>query len=898
MAIGSGSRESSLSDASRCIWAKLGEDGSSWLPLAVHLRDAAGVAGLLWDRWLPESTKGIVSRGLSGTAAEPREILIFLAASHDLGKATPAFQIKAKGKCPSIIDSLVSHGLRMRPMSSPDAVPHATASELIMERSGLDQSVADVCGAHHGTAPTKRELKNSRAYPANTGFSDPAWKSVQDELLWYAVSLSGTDMEELRRARLDIEAQAVLSGLVIMADWISSNEAWFPYDIGCDAGDEAFRARVGSAAEKLSLTDAWAGDVPAAEDIFRERFGFEARPFQAAVAEAACEMRSPGVMVIEAPMGEGKTEAALAAAEILAHRFGAGGIMFALPTQATSDGVFPRVEKWIGEVSGGSRHTVFLAHGKSRYNRFYMDLPRAGWNVSGGPVVVNEWFSGRKKGLLSDFAVGTVDQLLMGGLRQRHLALRHLGLANKVVIIDECHAYDAYMGSYLQKVMQWLGAYRVPVILLSATLPPSRRRELVDAYTGKKSPEDSGYAAVQSYPVITYSDGEEVKQRFPPASGRSTDVSVERIADEALPDRLGKLTSQGGYAGIIVNTVGKAQRIADELAHRFGKESVRLLHSRFTVIDRSVKESEAVEMLSKGNRKAPPFRMFIVGTQVMEQSLDLDFDVMATDLCPVDLLIQRIGRLHRHDNVRPGPLEEPRLLLLDKGEGEMDAGSRAVYGDLQLLNTRLLVKDRISVPADVEPLVRAAYSPAPVAGSEVLGEDYSDAEREAALKMKKKETKASAFQISGPTESQTLIGWTEFGTSDSEAAGRAAVRDTDGSVEVILVGRSGDGAYRVIPYEGGGGEEIPSDSAPAPETGYEMQGCKIALPRYFSRPERIEETLESLASYKSENIPSIWDESEWLAGENYLVLDDEGRCELCGKRMAYDSEIGLRFVDD
>ena len=889
-----------LSEKAGRIWAKLSDDGGTWLQLAVHLRDSANVAGLLWDRWLPESTKSIVSGGLSGTTAGPRNILLFLAAAHDIGKATPAFQMKAGDKCPEIIESLRILGLAIGFMSSPDAVPHSTASELILEGMGFDRSLASVCGAHHGAAPTKRDLKNSMAYRKNIGSSDSAWKEVQEEFVRYAESLSGADEDELIRARLDICAQVILSGLVIMADWISSNEEWFPYDIDSKAGRDAFRSRLDSAAEKLSLTSAWSGKTPDAGHIFEDRFGFSPRPFQAAVAEAAGEMQSPGIMVIEAPTGEGKTEAALAAGEILAHRFGVGGIMFALPTQATSDGIFPRVERWIGEVSGGSRHTVFLAHGKSRYNRFYMDLPRTGWNVGeGDSVVVNEWFGGRKKGMLSDFAVGTVDQVLMGGLKQRHLALRHLGLANKVVIIDECHAYDAYMGSYLQKIVRWLGSYRVPVILLSATLPPSRRRELVEAYTGRNEElEDGGYTGNSAYPVITYSDGGDVKQKFPPASGRSMDVTVERISDGELLDRLDELTSQGGYAGIIVNTVRKAQRIAEYLAQRFGRENVRLLHSGFTVIDRSAKESEAVSMLGPGNRRAPPFRMFIVGTQVMEQSLDLDFDVLATDLCPVDLLIQRIGRLHRHDNVRSEPLKEPRILLLDKGTGDIDSGSRAVYGDLQLLNSRLLVGDRVSIPGDVERLVRAAYSGVPVSGSETLGEEYAEAEEESSLKMKKKETKAAAFQISAPSAVSTLVGWTEYGAPDREAAANAAVRDTDGSVEVILVCRGIDGVYRVIPFEGGGGEEIPSDSPPSPEIGYEMQGCRIALPRAFSRPGSIEETLKALAARKKENIPAQWDGSEWLSGENYLILDDDGRCELCGKRMAYDSEIGLRFVDD
>ena len=231
------------------------------------------------------------------------------------------------------------------------------------------------------------------------------------------------------------------------------------------------------------------------------------RPMQRAAVEVARSVETPGLMIIEAPMGEGKTEAALAAAEILAARTGRGGICVALPTMATTDAMFGRVHRWLERLpheDGADVRSVFLAHGKARLNEEFQGLARSSgrWVMSamgedlreGGSstrdklrnppdsVVVSQWMQGRKKGMLANFVVCTVDQVLMGALEMKHLCLRQLALANKVVVIDECHAYDSYMRCYLNRVLEWLGAMGVPVVLLSATLPAQQRREMLTSY--------------------------------------------------------------------------------------------------------------------------------------------------------------------------------------------------------------------------------------------------------------------------------------------------------------------------------------------------------------------------------------------------------------------------------
>lgn len=706
---------------------------------------------------MPFSTKKVISDGLSKNdgeqieAEEAEKLVQFLSAVHDIGKASPAFQGKqiflnpdTQLECRARLESA---GLPVRyDLDHPNAISHSILSQYILELRGIDRTVAVVPGGHHGMSPDEEKLYNVKNYRNHTGSENLHWKSVQDELIGYALFLSGMDIKTIRSVKISVQAQVLLTGITIMSDWIASNQKSFPYSEDRTYLSKDLCERVGIAWGELDLPSAWESNEDwMTGNLCRLRFGYEPRPFQLAVEEIAGKISSPGIMVIEAPMGEGKTEAALSAAEIMAQRFGKSGLFFALPTQATADGIFERIHNWMINAVGkyeDEKHTIFLAHGKSRFNKSYASLREEGWRVGSyseeegagaGNVVVHEWLSGRKKGILSDVAVGTVDQVLMCGLKQKHLVLRHLGFANKVAIIDECHAYDAYMGSYLSKALRWLGSYEVPVILLSATLPPGRRYELIQAYLGEdekvRSVAMPEWTSADSYPLITYSIDGEISQNTPARSGRSVDVIINKISDDKVIEILDDMTSDGGFAGVILNTVGRAQSLARSLSERFGRDHVRLLHSRYTNIDRTAKEAEVLEILNNGDRNSKSSRMFIVGTQVMEQSLDLDFDVMVTDLCPIDLLLQRMGRLHRHVKKRPDRVTQATCYILDTGDGIFEKGSEMIYGKYHLMNSRRLLchKDVLHLPEDIPLLVRQAYSDEGVDMPEELQNEYLDA---------------------------------------------------------------------------------------------------------------------------------------------------------------------------
>ncbi|HPY95347.1 MAG TPA: CRISPR-associated endonuclease Cas3'', partial [Clostridia bacterium] len=528
------------------LWAKKSRTGEmAWLPLAVHLADCAQVARLLWRDWVPEGVKRTLALGLQGNEdtqlqqadlEKARRLFIFLAASHDLGKATPSFQYRpAFPACPVeplILESLYQEGFQAgggAPLRQASYQPHhSLAGQLLLERLGLSSKLANVVGAHHGKPGSSTDLieKAIAKFPGAYGHriaDGAAWKEAQQALVSLALSLGG--WQSLADMPVpDAPAQLLLSALVIIADWIASAEDLFPlfaWEKGWDIGDavriSADRAK--SAWARLKLPLSWIPGLSWMQnDFLSQRFapaipGFMPRLAQEAAVDHASGILQPGILVLEAPMGSGKTEAALAIAEIFAQKTERAGLFFALPTQATGDAMFARVQSWADGLLDEGRQSIRLAHGKAQFNPDYLRLFEAdstmGSGERQGSLFVHEWFAGQKKALLADFVVGTIDQLLLAALRQKHVMLRHLGLAGKVVIIDECHAYDAYMSRYLARALRWLGRYQVPVIVLSATLPAERRKQVIAAYLGHETPRGmagltGAWQTSREYPLMTW----------------------------------------------------------------------------------------------------------------------------------------------------------------------------------------------------------------------------------------------------------------------------------------------------------------------------------------------------------------------------------------------------------
>lgn len=478
--------------------------------------------------------------------------------------------------------------------------------------------------------------------------------------------------------------------------------------------------------------------------------------------------------------------------------------------------------------------------------------------------------------------------------------LRHLGLAGKVVVIDECHAYDAYMNCYLDRALTWLGRYKVPMILLSATLPAKRRVELVRAYLNGRTAPDGPWKTCRGYPLLTWTDGKRVEQTTIPLETEPRRVETFPLTEEQLTDTLRSALREGGCAGVIVNTVKKAQAIAARLRAELPEFEVVVFHAQFLMPDRAAKEEALMKRIGKHSTPEQRDKLIVVGTQVLEQSLDIDLDFLVTELCPMDLLLQRIGRLHRHENrTRPRPVAQARCAVLDTGTEDFDEGSKAVYGEWLLWRTRKFLPTAITLPHDIAPLVQDVYGwePDPLPVSPQSTAARAEYEKAQQIKM----GKAKTFTILPPEEHRkrpslnTLDNWMDDVGAVSDNGARAAVRDGDPSIDVLVLMRDAAGNVRFLPDETGHpGACVPTDEPPQPEMALQIARQKLRLPGYFSKRWSVEQTIDALEA-RNREVFGLWQQSPLLRGELILLLDDHLTAQLAGQVLQYDRENGLTY---
>ncbi|WP_368885438.1 CRISPR-associated helicase Cas3' [Rothia mucilaginosa] len=1015
------------------FWAKTGDKDSPTrgLSLVQHMFDAGAVAARLWDTWLAPGLQKRFSEHLHLSMEDTRALVSWLTATHDMGKATPEFSGQLDARRDENL-AVYRQRIEQQDFEFPEDLvtptsglrcPHSKYSQSILiylltnNIEGMPREVAEtlasISGAHHGTPadymPTSTELSNVILERLS-----PRWHATWQEL--YNITLkrfgASSALQQLAQhgQALPVSVQFCITGFVIMSDWIASNPDFFPMGTFGSAEQEQ-RARIGWQA--LGLEQRWIAaldtnpDTPAA-NLYASRFGWSnptLRPMQEVVVEAARSMQSGGMMCIEAPMGQGKTEAGLIAAEFLAQATGRTGVAFAAPTQATSNALFDRVIEWVeyqtnnvAQEHGGplEPHSMFLGHSKNRFNKSYEALSKADiFDESSTPGQENNrktlrpgtslarhsWLSGTKKGLLSSFVVCTIDQVLMTALQARHVMLRYLGLASKVIIIDEVHAYDAYMSEYLSAALYWLGQMNAPVILMSATLPSDTRDDLMKNYAEglkvrKKStsapkrnrfldlnanlsaPQESSQNITPldlDYPVIhtlTAEDNGTPKKWKVEQPVEQTEIELKLIDDspKSVLNVLEPLANDHGCAAVICNTVGRAQEMHAFLSERFGEEHVILTHSRFTATHRAEQEELLVSKLGKkahyseadGEDSSRPHRLIVVGTQVIEQSLDLDFDVMITDFAPVDLVLQRMGRLHRHDSrsssERTPAYRKPVCYVrgVETFGSHVEApdfprGSKAVYEPMILLSSyaQLLPHfdgEPIRIPADISPLVQKTYQEnasgeIPNAWSEV----YENAKQECEKGKDQAKIRAEGYLLCAPQRTQytmadcmkSLLHSNDRRFSD-EQIGEAKVRDTDASLEVIaiIVERNQPGnpksaikSYRLLPSINGTDDadslrfDASADEPPSYWQSMQLAASSIRLPYQYSdapknrikgRKLRFDAALDQLEKERIEN----WQKSFMLEGQLILPFEEVEAgvysYRLCDYELVYTTKLGLQ----
>lgn len=670
------------------------ENTSLWLPLWMHLWDTAGIMERLVRQWLPESVK-------QAMGFECEEALLaharFLGGIHDIGKATVAFQANILRTLPEARQRLEM----LTPLDCPEQnrreSPHARAGEAILLWDDCPGGLASIVGAHHGRPQScaavddQLECWESNYYPKG---QEKVWQDFWTELLMTVLQDCGFD-DTAELYDLDPQEEVLLTGLLIMADWIASNTEYFPLIPVEELGSmEDYPARVDRAWEKLALPFPWEAQPGIADpQEFAVRFGFAPNAVQRAVLEAVDTAAEPGILILEAQMGVGKTEEALAAAEIMASRFGLGGVFFGLPTQATANGIFPRLLGWADTQSEETLpQAIKLAHGMAELNENYLRLQGRGVQLEEDAqeehqVQVHQWFRGNKQALLANFVIGTVDQLL----------------------------------------------------------------------------------------------------------------------------------------------------------------------------------------------------------------LDIDLDVLVTELCPMDLLLQRIGRLHRHHRSRPAPLQQACCAVLDTGEDAFDAGSEAVYGQWLLWRTREALPRSIRLPEEISPLVQQVYGWEREAPGGAQGEEMRCIYERT---QEKKKARAEAYLVPQPethrlAQLNTLDDWMQNEGARSDPAARAAVRDGDPSVEVLVMQCRADGSIHFLPWQEGG-SAVAADSPPLPETALKIARQKLRLPAVFGKAWKVDRVIRELEADNRSRL-AAWQLSPLLHGELILLLDENLTARLAGMELCYDRENGLYY---
>lgn len=922
------------------FWAKSSSDDlhpRAYHPLLCHMIDVASVAERIWDDVLSAACK---RRFMNAFGTEGRRLVALIAGLHDLGKCSPPFALRGlnePGRRTELLLELLRETQFWRD-SAPRSIeaPHGfvTALELpqILSDLGINDEVARqisiLIGGHHGVFPTSHYL-NKLSVQSYVG--DDSWGRARQEIARSLADLLGIDRFQTRTVpRLDNGSIMILAGLVSVSDWIGSDTQFFNcaimdlrevHEFDLEEYLRYARRQAEKALEQLGWLD-WVELTESRE--FGQLFPFEPRRLQRDAIEIAKELNSPGIVIIESPMGEGKTEAAMYLADHFNSALGQRGMYFGLPTQATSNQMFGRVKQFLTKRFAKGNIQLQLQHGHSSLSAEFGILKNNFHNLQGiyedcedgncvPNVVAAEWFTYRKRGLLAPFGVGTIDQALMAVLQTKHVFVRLFGLAHKTIIIDEVHAYDAYMSTLLERLLEWLGALESPVILLSATLPKRRRIALLNAYlrgTGFSESESDGRAfqGEDRYPRISYASGSSTKIRHISSSSKNQVLHLKRVGDEFGEKLRNKLEKGGGCVAIVCNTVRRAQELYQQLSRdRFFKDKIDLLHSRFRFCDREEREKRVLRQFGKpdenGSCQDRPKCAVLISTQIIEQSLDIDFDLMISDLAPIDLLLQRAGRLHRHVRSRPNDLTQAEFWIIDPPVdefGNLAADSKglpdfgmagAVYDKHILLRSWLLLNTikngEVGIPDDVEGLIEAVYEFANQ--PEILDENkrslWEVSLEKCLADIESEKQQAQYRYIKRPAYGRHFSGIfasnLEEDSPDVHLSLQAATRLTEPTATVICVWEKDGTLYLNENFA----HEVDPSRRPSPDSTRELLRCSVSI-----------SSKSVVFKLFDKEVPKGWQESALLRNHRILIFDENRRCEEAGHVFRLDGCLGLTIT--
>lgn len=742
-------------------WGKAGSDDgqrNSYHLLPYHCLDVAALGRQLLKPDMPLCKQ--LAKQLKVEPEWLRTLFVFCLALHDLGKFARAFQ----GLRQELSVDLVKANSRMPYSERHDSLGFClwqeTLQTKLLEQLPSNESAGnewlfhlepwlEIVTGHHGMPP-KTKLRTRNFFELED--EQAAMAFVQDAI---ALFLGDFDFQPLLDKALKKRLKSVswqLAGVAVLADWLGSNQDHFKY---CDKPKDLnvyWREIAIKKAEDAVNALPKAPDVASFQTI-ENLFPFIQQPTplqKYAINEALTEL--PQLFILEDVTGAGKTEAALILTQRLMAQGLADGLYIALPTMATANAMYKRLGNVYRKFyQSGSEPSLILAHGARELSQAFQDsVVLAKQSITDGDYLngkneedqelsatayCNAWLAdSRKKALLADVGVGTLDQALLAVLPARHQSLRLLGLGRKILLVDEVHAYDSYMQKLLDALLEAHARQGGSVILLSATLPQTMRETLVNAFhkgLGQAAPTLNDPA---HYPLATHTPAATVEQQIDTREAVKRTVNIQRLdSEDEVIAQIRLAVAAGQCVCWIRNTVKAArQSYQDLLDAGIDANRLSLFHSRFAMIDRQDIENRTLQYFGDGSTPEHRKGQVLIATQVVEQSLDLDFDVMITDLAPIDLIIQRAGRLMRHIRDAQGKRlgqegvkdrrGTPTLYLFSPDPiADADAnwlkpdhaGTQAVYphiGQLWLTAKHLLERGQFTMPDDARDLIEGVYS--------------------------------------------------------------------------------------------------------------------------------------------------------------------------------------------
>jgi|GEM_PF-2963897 len=594
-----------------------GSNGDAYHLLPFHCLDVMAVA----DVWLEESNTLLsqMKQHLNVTSEQAKNIALFFILLHDLGKFDARFQNFRE----DIRQKL--QGDQWKVEADETYYSHGSCGyKQFCEMFDTNEAVKAVAG-HHGYCDTSFTYHDPETADELVEFDEAAREQ------WLNFSLHFCNLEEIP----DVGEIPMLAGLCSVADWVGSSITNFTTDPTLDL-DEYYQQALARAKTAL-------GETGMIEKLSGSGFNFLFSPYQPRGIQMLLNdiPLTAGLTLVESDTGSGKTEFALAYASMLIDAGLADGVVFGLPTQATANGLFDRVGDAASKLFPECKTT--LAHGKSKY--LFSD--ESGF-----------LHQSNKRAFLGSMSVATIDQILMGVLGVRHQFVRSFGTRKSVLILDEIHSFDAYMLGLIEQVLKGQHQAFSSVILLSATLPNPLKEKLLQTYEGE--------SLSQEYPLISHTNLKGETKEFCLLQQREvenntdeqsiTDKTVNLIewhSHDLLPntshqEKIKRWIEQGAMVGIICNTVASAQRLYHQMKSQYPTLEIDLFHARYTFGDRKKREQAVLKNYGK---QAMRQGRLLIATQVIEQSLDLDFDVLISQIAPIEFLMQRMGRLWRHERI-------------------------------------------------------------------------------------------------------------------------------------------------------------------------------------------------------------------------------------------------------